>query len=465
MQKILKKNELIKNSSQIIKIIIDNAGIENDPLHMAENMKNIQDADSNMFIKLNETNNPFLEEIIMNIFERKIMKYFELFPTSYPIKNKTEIIFGSSLQIFKDTINYLDSSLQVNNKNKKSSNFNLLKLYSIVYVKLYLYHVTNFIVNNFKDMGNIKEIIDCINKINRKEFSKVIKIYTLKLIFNLKNNNFEEFKNFEFEKCGLNFYKELQGNKKSGDIMLTYFFLPSDKEDFKKYEDILDAFMKNSNFNENNKGLENLLDKNGLDLFLLLIFNKIISNLALSNFDLKDSYKNFCNYAKSIFEFNRRKILRKDLMQLLFLFFDSMNYRQKTRPKISDEKGKIDSHIFEALLYGFRFCVNSLLFEKGENQDTKSFLFASMLSKDCQRTIEKSFIPGNDNKEDLHITTLESIKFHFDTFSDAHGCYVCSCGFYYNIDPCGFPTTNRTFKCPDCGLKLGWDKKVIKESA
>ena len=463
LQKILKKNELIKNSSQIIKIIIDNAGIENDPLHMAENMKNIQDADSKMFIKLNETNNPFLEEIIMNIFERKIMKYFELFPTSYPIKNKTEIIFGSSLQIFKDTINYLDSSLQVNNKNKKSSNFNLLKLYSIVYVKLYLYHVTNFIVNNFKDMGNIKEIIDCINKIHRKEFSKVIKIYTLKLIFNLKNNNFEEFKNFEFEKCGLNFYKELQGNKKSGDIMLTYFFLPSDKEDFKKYEDILDAFMKNSNFNENNKGLENLLDKNGLDLFLLLIFNKIISNLALSNFDLKDSYKNFCNYAKSIFEFNRRKILRKDLMQLLFLFFDSMNYRQKTRPKISDEKGKIDSHIFEALLYGFRFCVNSLLFEKGENQDIKSFLFASMLSKDCQRTIEKSFIPGNDNKEDLHITTLESIKFHFDTFSDAHGCYVCSCGFYYNIDPCGFPTTNRTFKCPDCGLKLGWDKKVIKD--
>ena len=462
LEKILKKNELIKNSTQIIKIIIENAGIESFPSHMVENIEFIKSEESKMFKKLNNTNNAFLEEVIMNIFERKIMKYFELFPNKFPVKNKTEIIFGISLNIFKDTINFLDSISKANISNKQE-NSHLLKLYSIVYTKIYLYYFTSFIVNNFKEMQNAKEIFECINKLKNKEFSKVIKIYILKLIFNLKNSNFEEFKNFEFEKCGINFYKEFEGNKKAGDIMLTYFFLPSEKEDFKKYEAILDSFLKNSNFNVDNKELENLLDKHGLDLFILLIINKIISNLALSNFELNDSYKNYCNYAKNILDFTKRPKLRKDLIEILFLFSDSIKYRKLVRPKICDNKGKIDSQIFEALLYGFRFCINSLIFEKGENQDIKQFLFASLLSKDCQRTIEKSFIPGNDNKEDLHITSLESIRFHFDTFSESHGCYVCSCGFYYNIDPCGFPTTNRTFNCPDCGLKCGWDKKVIKD--
>ena len=76
-----------------------------------------------------------------------------------------------------------------------------------------------------------------------------------------------------------------------------------------------------------------------------------------------------------------------------------------------------------------------------------------MLSKGCQKAIESSLIPGNDNKEDLRITTLDAINIHFSTFPDACGCYVCSCGFYYNIDPCGFPTTNRTNNCPICGQK------------
>ena len=130
------------------------------------------------------------------------------------------------------------------------------------------------------------------------------------------------------------------------------------------------------------------------------------------------------------------------------------------KPKIPLEKGKINQKIFEILLYGFRYCVQTL----NNNNDKKS-LFSSILSKNCINTIEHSFIPGNDNKEDLHISTLESIEFHFKTFADACGCYVCSCGFYYNIDPCGFPTTNRTFNCPHCGQKCGWDKKKVKGGA
>jgi hypothetical protein len=80
LDKILKNNRLIKYSSQIIKIIIENGGISCNPESFEENVQSIKDEDSPMFQKLNNTQNAFLEEIIMNIFERKIIKYFESIP-------------------------------------------------------------------------------------------------------------------------------------------------------------------------------------------------------------------------------------------------------------------------------------------------------------------------------------------------------------------------------------------------
>ena len=479
LDKILKKNELIKNSSQIIKIIIENAGIDCSPELMESNIDNIRGDDSPMFTTLNKTKNVFLEEVIMNIFERKIIKYFELIPqldeedlkSSFKTyfeqnkkgKNKTGIVFDKSLDIFKKTLKILDNISNDNIKKNNKENMNLLKLFSIVYVKIYLNYLTNFIVNNFEEMENIKEIIQFINNnISKKEFSKVIKIYFLKLIFNLKNNNYEEFKNYEFDKYGINFYKDFEVTKNAGDIMLTFFFLPSEPQDYEKYNKILNIYIKDTNFTSNNKEIEDEINKNGLDLFLLIVLNKIISNLPLSNFENKDEYIKFCSFASTIFNSNKKKEFSEQLCQLLSLFFNYNTYKKKTKPNISKENKKIDLQVFEALLYGFRFCVNSLYFENNEKIEIKNLLFPSLLTTSCKNTLDTSLIPGNDNKEDLHIITLDSIKFHFDTFPDGCGCYVCSCGFYYNIDPCGFPTTNRTFNCPECGLKCGWAPKVIK---
>ena len=91
------------------------------------------------------------------------------------------------------------------------------------------------------------------------------------------------------------------------------------------------------------------------------------------------------------------------------------------------DKNIFNKNLFEILLYGYRYCVNTL-----DNIDNKNgnLLFKSLLSKDCINIIEKSFIPGNDDKEDLHISSLDSMDMHFKTFSDSHGCYVCSCGYY-----------------------------------
>ena len=284
----------------------------------------------------------------MNIFERKIAKYFELIPNlnekeledSYPIyyqqnENgrviiKTGIIFDKSLIIFKDTIKILDD---ISNSTEETSN--LLKLYSIVYVKMYLFYLTNFLINNYQEMNtSFKEVFESIDNLRNKAISKVLKIYILKLIFNLKNCNYHEYQNFEFEKRGIYFFKEFKEMGKNKDINLTYNILPSKIEDFIKYKEFLEEVEKYQ-FSIDKKNIEVLIDNHGLDLFLIIIINKVISYLVSSDFHKNDIYLNFCNSSKKILI---KRNYSKELRELLFLFFDNKDYNNIFKLKLSTKK-------------------------------------------------------------------------------------------------------------------------------
>ena len=273
LNKILSKNDLIKYSSQIINNITEKICVKCEPMEFGNNIKKIKEENSQLFSLLNNTKNDFLEEVIMNVFERKILKYFELIPTlkendlendyqifyeqneNGKIINKTGIIFDKSFSIFKDAIKVLDD-ITTQNKEK----YNLVKLYSIIYVKLYLYYMTNFLINNYHEMNNsFYDVIKYINEIGNKAFSKIIKIYMIKLIYNFKNNKYKELKNFEFEKRGINFYKEFEDLSKNEEIVLEYNFLPSKLNELEKYKEILQAYKENSKFSLDNKNLEILI--------------------------------------------------------------------------------------------------------------------------------------------------------------------------------------------------------------
>jgi hypothetical protein len=232
----------------------------------------------------------------------------------------------------------------------------------------------------------------------------------------------------------------------------------------KKYDEEEKLFDNNKNMDTSNLKISKLIEKNGIDIFLILSINKIISNLGSKGYDSKDTYKKFSNYCKVLFNENPDLKLTKELCQLLNLYYDEKKYKEIILPKLPrDKKGLIDKKIFEMLLYGFRFCINSL--DNPKNKKKDNYLFQALLSENFKNIIKKSLIPGNDIKEDLHISTLEVIKTHLDSYQEACGCYVCSCGYYYNIDPCGFPTTNRTFNCPVCEQKCGWAPKKVPGGA
>ena len=170
----------------------------------------------------------------------------------------------------------------------------------------------------------------------------------------------------------------------------------------------------------------------------------------------KNEYQLFCTWTKNMFNLEYK--INEDMKKLFYLFYDDKTFMDKMRGKLLDERNIINQQLLETLLYGFRFCINTL-----NNDRNEKFLYRALLQKDNNEAIKSCYIPGCDIKEDLHLETLETIEMHFKLNPDGCGCYVCSCGYYYNIDPCGFPTRNRTSDCPVCHQKIGYGPKVLKD--
>ena len=485
---ILNDKNIIYYSSQLIKKLVN---FQSTPEEMKNNLKNLQIEDKYKGT-ICEFNNEFLEEIIINSYENEINKYFgrisnlkfdeknkndknkEYFPKLYKEQtNKSLIVYDLSYTIFEECLNLLDNLLikQINIKNEI-----LCKLYSITYIKVYLKNFVHLICTQYKSMKDVKYIIDKFCKLSSKNLSKVIKIYVLKLFFNYFNRNWDEMGKFNFKNHQIDFVEELLGIKESDEnkenkdnkeneenekksAFLTNCFLPfNSKKDYDKY------FKKKINFeNEEMNNFEDLISElptfikeDGIDIFLCLSINKIFSNLGFKNYlDSKPKYKNYLSKCISVFEASKNDNKQYNLSQLLMLFFNIDNYNNKIRPKI-EKKNVINPEILEMILYGFRFCVQTLDIS-GENENFYSLLF----KKNYLEHLKEAFVPGNDYPDNLKLHSLSKIEDHLMSFKDEIGCYVCSCGFYYTIDPCGFPTEKDRFKCPECKEDIGYGEKVI----
>ena len=54
---------------------------------------------------------------------------------------------------------------------------------------------------------------------------------------------------------------------------------------------------------------------------------------------------------------------------------------------------------------------------------------------------------------------LKNIEIHLNEKGVREGAYVCSCGTFYNVCPCGFPT--EISKCINCGEKIGGENHIL----
>ena len=381
IQIIISKNEYILNCNQLLKIILD---FEIRPIMIKDNWKTILDDQNILQIINNNCNNEFLEQIILNIYDFLFMLYFTKTRSTLneyiksktnddeiklydklvkAIKNKdknddTGIVFDLSFTMFGDCLSFLEHINDYEGKNT-----NLVKLYSISYIKAYLNQLVKFSLDE-KDsqrMGSIKNIIKLISDKNTGLIN-VIKIYIIKLFFNSKKvkKNYNEFekidtKNLEYDFISkmlennnpeLNIIKEIieekisPTNEKYKDYpYLKYFIYSIDKQSEKGY------FIKQFEENGNNIHAYPVIYK-------FLEENRESKLLYLSELE---KYNGFCNFMVDNYSFkitrdeaNNKKLKEEDIYKqrtkqkknIFKDFFESWNkiYNYATKYKTNDLK-------------------------------------------------------------------------------------------------------------------------------
>ena len=155
--------------------------ISYEPSEMMNNLNKINTFYNSISQEINIDTSVYLEEIIMNIFENTIMKYFKdikylsneikkkLYQTFFNYNLDYLIMLDFSLKLFQQSIDLLEKALEKNN-----DKVHFGKLYSIVLIKFYLFKVVEFTKNDLDKIDDYKEIFLVINNIKNIKFKKVI---------------------------------------------------------------------------------------------------------------------------------------------------------------------------------------------------------------------------------------------------------------------------------------------------
>ena len=476
---ILDNKNILKNSNHIFNIIFYNVlgngsveSLKNGDKTLQENNPCYEIIDK--YLNESKENYKIIEQILLSLFESYYLVYFdsikdldnnelkenykEFYKSKKDRKNNiTLILMDFSFTLMKNKLSLLEEIYNKDDNNIK--NGNIIKLYCIAYIKIYIYKTIDFILNRTEDFNNKEYVMNEIigdekkNDKNENSFRDIIKIYILKLINNYKNN-YLELQKFEFKKYKLFFVLEFNDELLEKDNKrLNYYLLPNDKL-FQKYNECLEYF--NISIKEKFEGkienLENYIHENNIDIFYSVAINEIISKLDLEDF----LYSKFCRFCKNLFNEN---YFSTNFLGILFLLFDENKFNSLIRSNIllneEESRTKINYKLYEILLYSIRFCLQTTYDKKGNN------LYYKLLNNNFLENINKYCLPGIDEANDLKLNNYYLLEEHFKKKTSDYGAYVCSCGTYYEIPPCGFPI--ESYHCINCKKLIGGQEKKPDE--
>ena len=132
----------------------------------------------------------------------------------------------------------------------------------------------------------------------------------------------------------------------------------------------------------------------------------------------------------------------------------SNDFYNKIMTKMNINKNKFDEKKTNILLFILRFILLSI---KANNNN----LFSSLLIKSkSTKIIKDSYLPGiSSPRNSLFKEQLKAVEKHLKTKKANEGAYVCSCGYFYDVAPCGFPT--QISKCFYCNQPTGGENHKL----
>ena len=379
----------------------------------------------NLIQIINNIKIPEFNEILLYFFEGQCQLYFQTILNNnnneYNRKCCEEMLLKISLLYLKKAIQYL-----YENKNKNDDN--LLKIYAISYLKVYLYYYVEINYNNFDNVNwaEINMILDDKDA-NNELIRKMRNLYIWRL-YCKKFENFDKFESFNFEKKQITIYKELvpklqEEKNKTKYIFNNCFITPNNFENYKKLISDTEGNIK-INYEEYNKNF---------DLLYSFFVNKTISYLF-------GNHKNEAiNKMKELYEESKDKLnFGEEGKKLYNYLLNNDLLENEIYKKISDKA--LNQKDFEILLYAFRFIFNTQI----NNQDC---FYNNILKNNTAEFINNNFIPGSYPAKTLFIQAYYDLeeKLPKDRFNT--GYYVCKdCGYFYEVPYCTFPMD--LIKCP-----------------
>ncbi len=435
-QFILEDNNFIIRSLQILEVIMINILSSNTLKLFLNKITNFK---STILLVLEEksTNNIFLSEILLYLFEKT--SYIYIFSM-----NKDEKFFNESLNIFQESINILEDVIKGNQIENKNIKF----LFSIGYIKVFLFRLSHDIIpkKNYKNF--LERVITIINddKLN-VNISSILGLYYNKIIFNLNGKNLinlmeeSQQQKYLMNKCKFNKYHCNRDNE----FYLRYYLIPEEtkKEEFKNGMKLFYQYQMNDFI-----GIEeklNSLINDDINTFYIIISNLLLSKLKKDNY--KNNNKGYLNFGSKYQNF----ITNRENKKLFDLFCMKNNFNNFiTRYTISPNNDII------ILLYSLRFCLK-IINNGGDN------IYKNMLKRNAIDLIRNNYYPGNDLRDLKIYKVYSQLKTELPEARDEIGYYICNCkpnGPFLHLvqSPDGFPTSKDQAKCQYCNEKIKYER-------
>ena len=378
---------------------------------------------------LDKADNIVLDEIILFCFESSIISFFEKVDEYY--------FNGVPLDYFKICTEYI-KNYYFKKVDDEYIYQHLGLLYSIAYIKLYLYFYVEFYqTKNTNFQINFKPLNEIIEK-DLESTGKTIQLYTLKL-FRKYFNSYEEFKNYHWEEHQMKWTIDNFSFDEKVKSSFEFLFLNlGQNEMYTKINNIFEGLSFNK-FNDNNKEFNALINDNK-KIFIDVIINKILSNLHNKYYIEEPEFCHFSNWLI------HSLIIQKDLQfssecKSLLSLFDNVKI---IKSKIFENKEEISISVLEILLYSFKITFNAT--------ESNGF-FSHFFSPKIKTVINDNYIPGTEPNNDIRIYSYFAIEESINSNESRFGVYICPCGSYYEVPPCGYPTEVQ--KCRHCNGQIG----------
>ena len=422
-----------KNFKQIIKNLLEG---EEQIINVIEN--NLIDSQQDIYFSLRET--------LLYLFEKNSFIYLRsvLYDESEPL-----LLEAGPMEILKKCCNSLQDFIEEDKKDENDKNNKFItKLFCLGYIRVFCY----FFIKLFdEDKSKFKEPEKMIESFNSKEpIYKMIRLYIYRILYNRYQK--DVFLNLKWvNKYKLDKYVDLKGLMKFNEheqIKYEFEELYNDNSVYKK----LEKYQKDNFENEINK--EEFDDNLDIDNFYIAASNLILLRLKEKDFETSEIFDNFYkNVCKPLFG-------QKKYSKLLEFMFNPKKYIEIKK------EYEINSQNIEALLYGYRYCLNELSSNEDDDYDNHDYIYSiDNLSKTTY--LSNKYYPGADITEEPYYELYSKIINHFK-YKPNEGCYVCLCnkGFYHSV-PSGFPgILEKNIKCPYCCKDIGSisKEKYEKES-